>query len=68
MIRMLGEDVALQLVSELPAEQRDAIREHVLEDRDYGDNARDHMASEATVRKRVSRGLSALRARVGGVR
>jgi RNA polymerase sigma factor (sigma-70 family) len=68
MIRMLGEDVALQLISELPPEQRDAIREHVFEDRDYGDIARDHMASEATVRKRVSRGLSALRARVGGVR
>src|SRR4051812_37579856 len=68
MIRMLGDDVAMQLVSELPPDQRDAVREHVLEDRDYGDIARDHVTSEATVRKRVSRGLSTLRARVGGVR
>jgi RNA polymerase sigma factor (sigma-70 family) len=67
-IRMLGDDVALQLVSELPPEQRDAVRAHVLEDRDYGDIARDHVTSEATVRKRVSRGLNALRGRVGGVR
>ena len=39
MIEWLGEEVALQLVSELPADQRDAIRAHVLEDRDYGDIA-----------------------------
>ena len=68
MIRMLGEEVAFQLVGELPPEQRDAVREHVLEDRDYGDIARDHVTSEATVRKRVSRGLNALRARAGGER
>jgi DNA-directed RNA polymerase specialized sigma24 family protein len=40
----------------------------VLEDRDYGDIARDDVTSEATVRKRVSRGLNALRERVGGER
>lgn len=68
MIRMLGEDVALQLVSELPPEQRDAVREHVLEDRGYGDIARDALTSEATIRKRVSRGLTALRGRAGGAR
>ena len=68
LIAWLGDEVALQLVSELPAEQREAVRAHVLEDRDYGDIARDEMTSEATVRKRVSRGLSALRARAGGIR
>ena len=68
LIRWLGEEVALQLVSELPADQREAVRAHVLEDRDYGDIARAEMTSEATVRKRVSRGLSALRARAGGIR
>jgi DNA-directed RNA polymerase specialized sigma24 family protein len=68
LIRLLGDDVALQLVSELPAEQRDAVRAHVIEDRDYGEIARENVTSEATVRKRVSRGLSALRTRVGGVR
>ena len=68
MIRLLGEEVAFQLVGELPPDQRDAVRAHVLEDRDYGDIARESVTSEATVRKRVSRGLSALRARAGGER
>ena len=68
MIRLLGEEVAFQLVSELPPEQRDAVRAHVLEDRDYGEIARASVTSEATVRKRVSRGLTALRERVGGER
>ena len=68
MIRMLGEEVAFQLVGDLPTDQRDAVRAHVLEDRDYGDIARENVTSEATVRKRVSRGLSALRARAGGER
>ena len=68
MIAMLGAEVALQIVSELPPEQRDAVRAHVLEDRGYGEIALDQLTSEATVRKRVSRGLSALRARAGGVR
>ncbi len=68
MIRMLGEEVAFQLVGELPPDQRDAVRAHVLEDRDYGDIARESVTSEATVRKRVSRGLSTLRARAGGDR
>ena len=68
LIEWLGEEVALQLVSELPADQRDAVRAHVLEDRDYGDIARDQMTSEATVRKRVSRGLRVLRDRAGGTR
>ena len=68
MIRLLGEEVAFQLVEELPPAQRDAVRAHVLEDRDYEDIARQSVTSEATVRKRVSRGLSALRARAGGER
>ena len=68
LIEWLGEEVALQLVSELPADQRAAVRAHVLEDRDYGDIAREEKTSEATVRKRVSRGLTALRGRAGGIR
>ena len=68
MIAMLGAEVALQLVSELPPGQRDAVRAHVIEDRDYGDIAREQLTSEATVRKRVSRGLSSLRTRIGGAR
>ncbi len=68
MIRWLGDDVATAMVEELPAEQRDAIRAHVLEDRDYADIARAERLSEATVRKRVSRGLRVLRERTGGSR
>ena len=65
MIRWLGDEVATQIIDELPAEQRDAIRAHVLDDREYAEIARSQRLSEATVRKRVSRGLQVLRDRVG---
>ena len=68
MVCLLGDEVALQLVSQLPPDQRDAVRAHILEDRDYGDIARESVTSEAAVRKRVSRGLHALRVRAGGGR
>ena len=68
MIRWLGDEVATQMVEDLPAEQRDAIRAHVLDDRDYAEIAHSHRLSEATVRKRVSRGLRVLRDRAGGIR
>jgi RNA polymerase sigma-70 factor, ECF subfamily len=68
MIRLLGEEVAAEILDELPADQREAIRAHVLDDRDYADIARTQHLSEATVRKRVSRGLSVLRNRAGGTR
>ena len=68
MIRWLGEEVASQMVEDLPPDQRDAIRAHVLEDRDYAEIARSERLSEATVRKRVSRGLRVLRDRAGGTR
>jgi RNA polymerase sigma-70 factor (ECF subfamily) len=66
MIRWLGDEVATQIVEELPADQRDAVRAHVLEERDYAEIASSERLSEATVRKRVSRGLKVLRDRVGG--
>jgi RNA polymerase sigma factor (sigma-70 family) len=68
LIRWLGEEVATQMVADLPVEQREAIRAHVIEDRDYAEIARTERTSQATVRKRVSSGLSELRARVGGTR
>ena len=68
MIRLLGDEVATQMVEELPAEQRDAIRAHVLDGRDYSEIAHRENLSEATVRKRVSRGLQVLRDRAGGTR
>jgi RNA polymerase sigma factor (sigma-70 family) len=68
LIRWLGEEVAVAMVADLPPDQRDAIRAHVIEDRDYAEIARSGQLSEATVRKRVSRGLQVLRDRVGGGR
>lgn len=52
---------ALDLLEHLPDDQRDAIRARVLEDRDYGEIATELQCSASIVRKRVSRGLSALR-------
>src|SRR5215211_2401267 len=54
---------ALSLVDELPADQREAVRARVIDERDYGEIALDLRCSEAVVRKRVSRGLGKLRAR-----
>jgi DNA-directed RNA polymerase specialized sigma24 family protein len=56
------------MVDDLPEDQRDAIRAHVLEDQGYAEIASSRQLSEATVRKRVSRGLRVLRDRVGGSR
>jgi RNA polymerase sigma factor (sigma-70 family) len=50
-------------VEELPVDQRVALRGRVIEGDDYTELAGRTGASEAAVRQRVSRGLSALRAR-----
>jgi RNA polymerase sigma factor (sigma-70 family) len=50
-------------VEELPANQRVALRARVVEGDDYAELAERTGSSEAAVRQRVSRGLSALRAR-----
>ena len=55
---------ALTLVAELPGDQREAVRARVIDERDYGEIATDLRCSEAVVRKRVSRGLETLRARM----
>jgi RNA polymerase sigma factor (sigma-70 family) len=49
------------LLERLPADQRDAVEAYVLDDRSYGDIAAENLTSEAVIRKRVSRGLAALR-------
>jgi RNA polymerase sigma-70 factor (ECF subfamily) len=64
LIRWLGDEVATQLIEDLPADQRDAIRAHVLDDRDYAEIAREQHATEVAVRQRVSRGLRILRERM----
>lgn len=51
----------LALVDRLPADQREALRLRVLDERDYGDIARELECSEAVVRQRVSRATRNLR-------
>ena len=66
-IDRLGEtDSMAQLVQELPLDQQEAIRARVIEEREYDEIARELQTSETVVRKRVSRGLAALRRRIGG--
>jgi RNA polymerase sigma factor (sigma-70 family) len=54
-------DWATELLETLPGDQQDAIRARVLDERPYRDIAREMKTSELVVRKRVSRGLAALR-------
>jgi RNA polymerase sigma factor (sigma-70 family) len=49
------------LVDQLPERQRAAVRSRVVEERDYGEIARELRCSELVVRQNVSRGLSRLR-------
>jgi RNA polymerase sigma factor (sigma-70 family) len=51
----------VELLSGLPPRAREAVKARVVDERDYPDIARDLRCSEAVVRKRVSRGLKALR-------
>jgi RNA polymerase sigma factor (sigma-70 family) len=62
-----GMEVTMAL-AELPHEQREAIEARVLRELDYRDIAQELSCSEAVVRQRVSRGLRALRSKLGGER
>jgi RNA polymerase sigma-70 factor (ECF subfamily) len=64
--RLVEEPIAVALLSELPAEQRDAVRGRILLQRSYRQLARETGLPEATLRKRVSRGLATLRLRLRG--
>lgn len=55
---------ALELMERLPEDQRMAVRGRVVEERDYADLAASLACSESVVRKRVSRGLRAIRRRL----
>src|SRR3954468_12118358 len=68
LIEMLAHETALTLVETLPEDQREAVRAYVVEDASYDEIAAAAHTSEATIRKRVSRGLSSLRERVGASR
>lgn len=54
----------LELVDELPEDQRVAVKGRVIEERDYAELAQSLSCSSSVVRQRVSRGLRALRTRL----
>lgn len=54
-------DLLLRLAEELPADQFNALRARVLDERGYADIARQLQCSPAVVRKRVSRAIATLR-------
>lgn len=62
---LTAETPALELVAELPAEQRVAVTARVVDLRAYEEIAQELCLSELVVRKRVSRGLARLRAAMG---
>ena len=65
-IDRLGEgDDARAWLEQLAPDQRAAVRAHVIDERAYGEIAGELNTSEAVVRKRVSRGLAAMRIRMG---
>lgn len=66
--RLADEVAVVDLLDELPDDQRAAVRARLLDDRAYGDIATAEGVSEAAIRQRVSRGLASLRQRAGGER
>ena len=54
-------DAVVRSLDRLPADQREAVRRHVLAEEDYDAIARDLDCSPAVVRQRVSRGIATLR-------
>jgi RNA polymerase sigma factor (sigma-70 family) len=63
-----GDERALTLLARLPDDQRNALKARVLDERGYDEIASELQCSESVVRKRVSRGLAALRTRLGATR
>src|ERR1700744_1476603 len=59
-----GSGNLLELVDDLPEDERMAIRSHVLEERPYREIATELRCSEMVVRKRVSRGLARMRSQL----
>lgn len=60
----LADDQASSLLADLPVDERMAVRARVIEERDYGEIAQSLGCSQMVIRKRVSRGLARLRARM----
>jgi RNA polymerase sigma-70 factor, ECF subfamily len=55
---------AMDLLEELPQDQRSLITARVIDDRPYDELAGERQLSQTAVRKRVSRGLATLRSRL----
>ena len=66
--RLADEVAVVELLDELPADQREAVRARLVDDRAYREIATAEGVSEAAIRQRVSRGLASLRQRAGGDR
>ena len=64
-IEALGQEVVADMLSPLPADQRDAVTAHVIEETSYEELAQRAGVSTSAIRHRVSRGLRALRDRMG---
>jgi RNA polymerase sigma-70 factor (ECF subfamily) len=65
-VERVARATAPELMNDLPGDQRRAVQARVLEERDYGEIARQSGASEQVIRKRVSRGLDTMRRRLTG--
>jgi RNA polymerase sigma-70 factor, ECF subfamily len=63
-IEALAGGRVLQLLDGLPAEQREAVRARVLDERSYEEIAAELRCSPSVVRQRVSRGMRAIRSRL----
>jgi RNA polymerase sigma factor (sigma-70 family) len=68
LVALMANDVSVQLLLELPDDERRAVQAHIVEGREYSEIAALAVISEPAARMRVSRGLGRLRARLGGHR
>jgi RNA polymerase sigma factor (sigma-70 family) len=66
--QLAGEVTVVELLEELPREQRSALQARLVDERGYGEIAGAEGVSEVAIRQRVSRGLAGLRRRIGGER
>ena len=64
--QLASESAVLQLVAELPADQRDAVLARVVEEHSYEEIGQRLGCSQLVARKRVSRGLKRLRQAIRG--
>lgn len=64
-VKQLRDVPVAEHLAALPLEQRHALEARVVDEREYADIAQELACSEAVVRKRVSRALSALRQQLG---